>query len=239
MNQKIFRFIALIIVLHITTAGGCKKDDAPPPPANGTVTDVEGNVYKTVKIGNQIWMAENLNTTKYRNGDAIPFVSNTAAWANLQTTRTAAYCNSEDNPANATIHGRLYNLHAVKDSRGLAPVGWHIPSDPEWQILIDFLGGDALAGGKLKESGFTHWKSPNTGADNSSGFTALAGGGRGYTGVYLTGNNIGTYINFWSSTLTGGVNPGARFRRLDYDRAAVLNSSALENSGWSVRCVKD
>ena len=160
-----------------------------------TVTDVDGNVYLTVQIGDQLWMAENLKTIHYRNGDAISKISDNTEWIN--NTNSGAYCYYKNNSDHKDVYGCLYNWGAVKDNRKIAPEGWHIPGDPEWRELIEFLGGSNVAGGKMKEEGTTHWLSPNTGATNESGFTALPGGDRDGTGIFL---NMGIGGIFWSST---------------------------------------
>ncbi len=149
-----------------------------------TVTDIDGNTYRVVRIGRQWWMAENLKVAHYRNGDDIPNVTKDA-WRDLQTDACCVYL--DDGPSfhdysYLAVYGRLYNWYAAADSRGLAPSGWQIPSRSDWLELIDYLGGDQVAGGKLKESGLAHWHSPNTGATNESGFTALGNGYRDYSG---------------------------------------------------------
>jgi uncharacterized protein (TIGR02145 family) len=241
MKYKLSNLVALIIILHISTAGGCKKDDAPPPPApdTGTVTDADGNVYKTIKIGTQVWMAENLKTTKYRNGESINLISGQIAWSNLIIPKSPAYCYTEFNAANANIYGHLYNWHAVNDSRNIAPAGWHIPSDMEWATLIDFLGGkNTTTGNKLKATGTIYWKSPNDG-NNSSGFTALAGGAMGFDGTYISSQNIGTFTTWWSATAANDpVNNTAFVRRIWFD-ASITATASLPNYGFSVRCIKD
>lgn len=164
----------VVYLINYLFKGGPAPDpnccsDCPP-----TVTDYDGNVYQTVLIGDQCWMMENLKVTHYRNGDPIPHVTDGVTWGNLTS---GAYCNYNNDEGNVATYGRLYNWYAVDDSRNIAPAGWHVPSDAEWQTLVDYLGGDAVAGGKMKEAGTTHWASPNTGATNESGFTALPGGG--------------------------------------------------------------
>ena len=134
----------------------------------GTVTDADGNTYRTIKIGNQWWMAENLRTTRYRNGDPIPTVTDNFTWGHLLT---GACCSYDNDSSMVFTYGRLYNWHAVSDGRGLAPLGWHVPSDADWGTLVEYLGGSAVAGGKMKEAGTAHWLSPNTGATNESAFS--------------------------------------------------------------------
>jgi len=186
----------------------------------------------SVRIGNQVWMTENLNVDHYRNGDPIPDVRDPQEWTELTT---GAWCYFNNNPANGAIYGKLYNWYAVNDPRGLAPQGWHIPSDAEWQMLVDHLGGSAVAGGKLKEQGTKHWDSPNTGASNESGFSALPGGHRDF----LDGNYIdmGTVPFFWSSTENNSFDAFVRF--LHYDHPVVSHYYFNVHQGASVRCVRD
>jgi uncharacterized protein (TIGR02145 family) len=228
-------------------------------PTTGTVTDVDGNVYRTVKIGNQWWMAENLRVTHYRNGsavqmatvgggprraanpaatqyalgDEIPYVPDGAAWSDLTS---GAYCIYGDDPGNAEIYGNLYNWYAVADGRGIAPVGWHVPTDAEWQTLVDFAGGQAAAGGALKEAGTAHWTDPNTGTD-ALGFTALPGGYRVTDGTY---RRMGINALFWSSTEDPeGFMPFAFYRSLFNSTSQVNHLSDTMKIGMSVRCVRD
>ncbi|MEO6542359.1 MAG: fibrobacter succinogenes major paralogous domain-containing protein, partial [Ferruginibacter sp.] len=146
-----------------------------------------------VTICTQIWMLKNLEVTTYRNGDLIPEVTDPTVWSTLTT---GAWCYYSNNAANGPVYGKLYNWYAVNDPRGLAPTGWHVPTDAEFTTLRTCLGGNAVAGGKLKEIGTTHWNSPNVGATNSSGFTALpAGESGGGAGI-----NMGQFNNMWTST---------------------------------------
>ncbi|MCK4448089.1 MAG: fibrobacter succinogenes major paralogous domain-containing protein, partial [Candidatus Marinimicrobia bacterium] len=174
-------------------------------------------------------MAENLKVTHYRNGDPIPNVTDNTDWSNLTT---GAYCNYDNNGSNVTTYGRLYNWHAVSDARQIAPAGWHVPSDEEWQTLVDYLGGSGVAGGKMKETGTTHWNSPNTGATNESGFSALPGGYRYLDGGYY---DMGYYAYFWSST--EGSSGSAWSRHLYYDHSEVGRYFEGKRLGFSVRCV--
>jgi uncharacterized protein (TIGR02145 family) len=208
----------------------------------GFVTDIDGNTYRTVKIGNQWWMAENLRVTHYRNGDPIPHVTDAGAWAGLAT---GAYCSYDNDDAYVDNYGRLYNWFAVDDSRNIAPEGWHVPTDEEWKVMEMYLGmsqaeADAAdwrgtdEGGKLKETGTTHWNAPNVGATNESGFFARPGGLRTLNGIY---NNIWYYAFFWSSTELNSSN--AWFRYLINSSAQVYRYSDYKQDGFSVRCVKD
>ena len=197
----------------------------------GTVTDVDGNTYQTVKIGDQWWMVENLKVTHYRNGDVIPNETSSTTWSNLTT---GAYCNYGNNTNNVDTYGQLYNWYAVNDSRDIAPEGWHVPSENEWQTLVDYLGGTSVAGGKMKEAGTTHWNNPNSGASNVSGFSALPGGFR-----YLAGNYdyIGSNAYFWSSTES--ISYTAWSRGLSYGNTTVYRGNYYKRYGMSVRCVRD
>ena len=139
--------------------------------AYGSMTDKDGNTYKTIQIGTQTWMAENLKTTKYNDRTSIPLVTDATSWSNLST---PACCWQDNVPARKVTYGVLYNWYTVNTGK-LCPSGWHVPSDAEWNVLTDYLGGENIAGGKLKESGFKHWNKPNTGATNETHFSALSG----------------------------------------------------------------
>ncbi|MBN2412702.1 Ig-like domain-containing protein [candidate division KSB1 bacterium] len=198
----------------------------------GTLTDIDGNIYKTVKIGDQWWMAQNLKVTHYRNGDAIPFVLNYIEWADLTT---PAYCYYNNDSRYAASYGPLYNWYAVNDSRNIAPEGWHVPGDEEWQKLVDYLGGNAVAGGKIKERGTAHWASPNIGATNESGFTALPGGYRAERGGTFWG--MGTLAYFWSDT-AAGYNI-VWLRRLRHQETIVWRIYMHKQFGYSIRLIRD
>ncbi len=225
-----FGLSGLIIASILTVfTSGCKEKEVVQP----SLTDIDGNVYKMITIGEQTWMAENLRTTKYRNGDPIENITEGSIWS---STVKGAYCfYNNDETANKTEYGALYNSYAVEDSRNIAPEGWHIPTDAEWDILINYLGGDEKAGGKMKESGTLHWLSPNNYGSNSSGFTALPGGSRqGSAGKF---NDKGYNGHFWSSTDGGG--PGVWNRSLSFFYASVVREGYPKSNGFSVRCVKD
>jgi uncharacterized protein (TIGR02145 family) len=196
-----------------------------------TVTDFDGNIYYTIVIGTQTWMLENLNVTKYRNGDAIPNITADTAWINLTT---GAYCNYNNDVINAATYGRLYNWFAVNDSRNIAPAGWHVATAADWATLIAYLGGKDMAGGKMKEAGLTHWVSPNMDADNSSGFTALPGGYRFSDGIF---SRFGSNGYWWSST--GKDSLTAYGRHLGTDHMDCDLDSLRKVDGLSVRCLKD
>jgi uncharacterized protein (TIGR02145 family) len=198
--------------------------------AQGTVSDIDGNVYHTVTIGTQIWMVENLRTTKYNDGTAIPLVTDNAAWAALTTPGYCWYNN--DAPTYGTTYGALYNWYAVNTGK-LAPTGWHVPTDSEWTVLITYLGGDSIAGGKLKEVGTAHWAGPNKGATNTSGFTALPSGNRLAIGTfdYIGGTGI-----WWSSTANNAAT--SYYRSMGFNSGDVGHNSFDNIFGFSVRCVK-
>ncbi len=185
-----------------------------------------------VRIGDQVWMTKNLNASLYRNGDPIPYVTDPTQWANLTT---GAWCYNSNNSDNRSNYGKLYNWYAINDPRGLAPIGWHIPSDIEWTTLTTFLGGLSIAGGELKEAGTSHWRAPNAAATNNSRFTALPGGYRGGSGTfYLVGAN-GYWWTSSESNALNGIN-----RRILYDSGFVYRSSIFgKSNGFSVRCVRD
>jgi len=175
------------IIFYAVTNGGTIE----PISKDTVVTDVDGNVYNTVTIGSQVWLAENLKTTKYNDGTPIPLVKDSIEWSNLST---PGYCwYSNDSVSYAQTYGAMYNWYTL-ETGNLCPTGWRIPSEEDWGKLIEYLGDKA--GGKLKETGTTHWKSPNTGATNSSGFTALPGGVRRYDGIF---GLIEEYANWWTT----------------------------------------
>ena len=194
--------------------------------------DASGNYYSVVKIGTQTWMAENLKATKFRTGDDIMNLTNNSDWGYYTI---SSWCNYNNDAATPASYGKLYNWYAVFDSRNIAPLGWHIATDAEWTALTTNLGGESLSGGKLKETGSAHWSNPNTGATNSSGFTALPAGDRvGSTGVFET---IGNGTFWWTATEQTSVY--AYFRSSGYSSEGIGRSGSPKQSGLSVRCVKD
>jgi len=204
----------------------------------GTVTDIDENVYQTVKIGDQWWMAENLKVTHYRSGEAIPNVTDGVEWSNLSN---GACCSYDKADSNIAIYGLLYNWFAVADSQNIAPAGWHVPSNLEWQVLVDYLGGDPVAGGKMKASGTIQsgdglWQEPNEGATNESGFSALPGGSRGIASGYYF--NIGYYGLWWSATEY--YSNYAWYNILGFSYSDIIRYYySNKQDGFSVRCVRD
>ncbi len=198
---------------------------------SGTFTDArDGQVYKWIKIGTQIWMAENLRATKFNDGTSIPNVTDVSTWSNL---KTPGYCWHNNDASNKSTYGALYNWYAVNTMK-LAPKGWHVPTDAEWTTLTNFVGGKDIAGGKLKEAGTTHWVSPNAGATSTHGFAALPGGYRDNAGTY---SSVGEDGSWWSSAES--LTNGAWGRHLYYDSVSMSRHSFPKADGFSVRCVRD
>jgi|WetSurMetagenome_2_1015567.scaffolds.fasta_scaffold08758_6 uncharacterized protein (TIGR02145 family) len=229
----------LIIMLSMLLLN-CEKDDEIPEGLTdadfnsslsyGTMTDQEGNEYKTINIGIQTWMAENLRTKRYMDGKKIPNVKDHMDWFELYTGAYSTYNNTR-NADSIRTYGLLYNGYAMASGK-LAPEGWHIPTIEEWEIMISYLGGKYIAGGHLKEMGNKHWNTPNTDAENMSGFTALAGGYREYGSF----RSYGETCWWWSAT---GTNPDIRTIALANDTSAVFYNYQTNNKGLYVRCVKD
>lgn len=190
-------------------------------------------ILPSVRICGQIWTTKNLDVDHYRNGDPIPQVTDPGTWASLTTGAWCWYNN--DSATFAATYGRLYNWYAVNDIRGLAPTGWHVPSSGEWATLSTCLGGDAVAGGKMKESGIAHWSSPNTGATNSSGFTGLPGGGRFPNGTF---SSLDFYAGQWWSASEYSAS-SSWYRLLFYNTTDVNGFSAFKSCGFSVRLVRN
>lgn len=201
------------------------------------------NIYRTINddcvdciahdviIDSQTWTGCNANTKFYNNGDPIPYVDNSTTWSSLTT---GAWCYYNNDSSNESTYGILYNWYAINDPRGIAPVGYHVPTDTEWTTLTTFLGGDSVAGGKMKETGVCHWTNPNIDATNTSLFTALPGGFRNSFGNY---NNITNYGDWWSST---EVDPSIAWsRNLFHGTGNAYRVSPDKKSGLSLRFIKD
>ncbi len=226
--KKQISFAALVFITLFTS---CKKDTAP----DTAIKDADGNIYTEVKIGTQTWLLENLKTTKFRNGEPIPMVTDNTQWNSLTT---AAFCNYENNTAYGNTEGRLYNWFAVTDTRNICPPGFHIPTSAEMLTLVNFLGGAAVAGNKLKNTGTIHWGSPNTGATNESGFTANAIGVRSVND-FQHRLILGCY---WTTT----INPNPTMTNFAY-YLHLQNGLAQgdvtpffeKTMGTAVRCIKD
>jgi len=250
MFQKPFIiFLTVLIVSLVFAISGCGDDDdnstGPSNTTDTTVTDIDGNVYKTVRIGDQLWMAGNLKVTHYRNGDPIPQVTDASGWKDLSSGACCCYDNDPDLVAD---YGRLYNWHAVIDARRIAPEGWHVATDLDWKELemelgmtqgeaddYGWRGGYEGVGGKLKDTGTAFWSSPNTSASNLSGFSALPGGYRtSDIGYFMF---MGDVARFWTAT----ENPPAHAwtRALKYDRSHIDRTGWYKECGFSVRCVRN
>ncbi len=199
------------------------------------ITDAEGNTYKTVTIGTQTWMAENLKTSKYSDGTTIPNITDNTQWQN-NTTGAWSYYNNE--VTNNAKYGKLYNWYAVSPTtngnKNVCPTGWHVPTDAEWTVLTDYLGGETVAGGKMKEVGTTNWNSPNTGATNTSLFTGLPGGWRQGFGFY---RDLGGNGNWWSFTQDDSY--VALARALNGNNGDAIRGPIDKRGGSSVRCLRD
>ena len=200
---------------------------------SGTLTDTrDGHIYSTVRIGYQWWMAENLKATHYVNGDAIP--DGTGAGDISGETEPEYWFAYNDDLNNVSTYGRLYTWYTITDSRNVCPDGWHVPTDAEWTTLENYLRGRNVAGGKMKETGTSHWNSPNTGATNESGFTALPGGIRNSKGIF---GDIGFNGWWWSSTEHSTTI--ACIRLIGYSGADAARGSLDKEYGFSVRCLRD
>ena len=233
MHKTIFGALFMLALSLLMT--NCSDNPASSPESNAAT---DGGILNAPQPAPQVWMLTNLDVTTYRNGDPIPQVTDSAQWVNLTT---GAWCYPNNDPANGPIYGKLYNWYAVNDPRGLAPVGYHVPTDKEWKTYEMSLGmtrqqADGTGwrgtdeGGKLKETGTTHWITPNTGATNSSGFTGLPAG-------FRYSQKFGYQGSWWTSTQSSGTS--AWSRSLYYVNAKVARSTFGKSCGLSVRCVQN
>ncbi len=250
-NKQGYSIIPLLIIVVVTMSiCSCEKDNDKPSPENptngkttaifnadityGTMTDQDGNVYKTVSIGPQTWMAENLRTTKYNDGTAIPRINDDTEWA---SSNIGSYCNYNNTISDTAIatYGRLYNWHAVNTGK-LCPDGWLVPTNFQWQTLGNILGNADVISGKLKEIGTTHWFEPElpNEASNETGFTALPGGRREINGLF---DNIGQVGSWWSATEY--TTNWALYWSMTYNGSSLYKSSESKEPGFSVRCMSD
>ncbi|MBG0858442.1 MAG: fibrobacter succinogenes major paralogous domain-containing protein [Bacteroidales bacterium] len=200
--------------------------------SNKSVKDIDGNVYRTVRIGTQIWMRDNLKTTKYNDGTEIPNVRVDSMWSSLIS---GAYCNYNNTEDNARIYGRLYNWYvgAFTNPKNVCPEGWHVPTHEEWITLTFYLGDGHRAGGKMKEKGTIHWNRPNTGATDKSGFSALPSGCRYYYGTF---EELGEQGLWWSSSEFNLKL--ALFEGLSAADSSITDNSGFKSNGFSIRCIK-
>ena len=221
----------IVGILGLALFLNCNPTSSDNSANESTVKDADGNVYHTIKIGTQTWTVENLKTTKYNDGTAIPEVTNTSTWSNLST---GAYCWYNNNTeTNKNTYGALYNWYVVNTGK-LAPAGWHVPTDAEWNTLEAYLGGENVAGGALKDTGTTYWQSPNIGATNSSGFSALPGGYREGNGYF---SHVGSLGDWWSAT--EGNASHANYRNLYCDYSNLGRGYDDKSCGFSVRLVRN
>lgn len=259
--KNLFPIIAFLFLILVSC---CKKEDDIKTGRStavfntsktyGTVKDIDGNVYKTITLGKQTWMAENLRTTRYQNGDSIPNVkekTDLSLWGNLTTGAYCAYNNTGNLDSIATF-GLLYNGYAITDSRNIAPEGWHVPTDADWDALETFVAagdaetlptGNGVAGGRLKEAGTLHF-GPANHADNSSGFTALPGGERSTSYNEATYSSkfqfIGYFGAYWTSSELRPPPMRTMIMRLMVpDFTSITRGENPISFGNSVRCVKD
>jgi uncharacterized protein (TIGR02145 family) len=216
----------------------CSKENKTSDPSK--VTDIDGNVYDTVIIGNQVWLKENLKVTRYNNGQSIKNIEDAAQWSSL---RSGAWSYYNNDPQYNDPYGKLYNSFAVQDARKICPKGWHVPTDIEWTALENYIGGRG-AGGALKEAtseaGTSHWVSPNIGATNLFGFTALPGGYRTGSGQFPFDGiqNLGSLGLWWSSTFLQG-SEDLWIRVLDTNSAIIDSQNGDKNAGLSCRCISN
>jgi uncharacterized protein (TIGR02145 family) len=236
MQKRKVKWIYAMIFMFLIIAD-CNKDGdiiysyLNPWFVYGSMTDLDGNIYKTIQIGDQTWMERNLKTTLYNDGAPIPIVNDKAEWNSLTT---PGCCWQDNNQIFKVTYGVLYNWYAIKTGK-LCPAGWHVPTDEEWTELTDFLGSENVAGGKLKETGFIHWRNPNAGATDEVAFRALPGGDRAI-------NPDATYENlfekgyWWTSTF---VSERAISRIMNTGSISVQKSFTPMHYGLSVRCIKD
>lgn len=195
------------------------------------VSDIDGNEYRATTIGTRTWMTMNLKTTKYNDGTHIPLVSGEAAWAGLSTPGYCWYKNEEGSFKES--YGALYNWYTVNTGK-LCPAGWHVPDDNGWSLLTTYLGGEDIAGGKLKESGKDYWVDPNTGATDERGFSALPGGFRYYDGKFF---DFGFSAYWWCA---GELSESrACFRFIYYNEISIYRFDNSKKNGFSVRCIKN
>ena len=242
VNRKVkfsVNFSILVFILGSLLLFNACLDESPFAKTNktdsnsGINTDNDGNVFNTVTIGNQVWMAENLRSTKYRDGSSITNVTGTSQWGALTT---GAYCSVLNNSTNSKTYGQLYNWYAITDSRNIAPKGWHVPTYYEWDEMFYYIGVDSLAGEKLKETGTTHWTYPNTGATNIYGFNALPSGWRQDDGLFYA---FGYSTFWWTSTENASNTLNAYGREIDYNKSSLDRYYTYKSWGLTVRCVRD
>jgi len=226
-SPKISTYLLLVISLLLLVNGCRKKEEEAKE-----IKDGDGNVYTSVTIGTQVWLDENLKTSKYNDGTNIPLVSDNTQWKDLSS---PAYCwYNNDEAAYKDVYGALYNWYAVNTGK-LCPAGWHVPTNGEMETLVDYLGGNLVAGGKLKETGTSHWNSPNGGATDQYGFSALPGGYRNYSTSFA---DIKAYGAWWNITENNATNAYINISHYS-DGNLNYNDYVNKKNGYSIRCLKD
>jgi len=226
--------LAFVLALVQFTNSGCKKNsDSPPDADTGIIKDCDGNVYHSVTIKNQVWLVEGLKTTHYRNGD--PVTPGKSGKKLVNALSEGKYWNYGNNDSLGKIYGRLYNFYAVIDPRNIAPLGWRVASNDDMTALSASLGADSIAGGKLKEAGTKHWASPNIGATNESGFTALPAGNYNAATGFFSFLRYGTTI--WTST-EHGADEGYVITLFSNSGTFNHGYSVPKFGGCTVRCLK-
>jgi len=220
------RYCKIFLLLFLPALLSCEKDSAP-----SVVTDIDGNIYQTVEIGDQVWMAGNLKTTRFSDGTEIRLISKNQDW--LKSHEPAFSWYNNDSSLFRDPYGALYNGYTATDER-ICPVGWHVPSAAEIKQLISALGDSLTAGGRLKTEGLAQWHYPNTGADNSSGFTALPAGLRYFEGTF---SSLSYFTAFW--TTTEADSSACYFLGLSYLDALASLTQRQKKNGFSIRCVRD
>lgn len=232
-RRTLSHIFMMLFLIGFWSLQSCKKDESEPEPTTPTpiymepITDIDGNIYHTVKIGNQVWTVESLKTTHYRNGDAIPNVTDYVTWEELTT---GGYCDYGNNSVNADTYGHLYNWYVVNDGREIAPEGWRVPSPTDFQILEGYLGENAA--GKLKEPGTAHWTTEFSNVTNETGFTALPGGLR-----ISNFDDMGDFLYLWTNQETNPTN--ATYIKLFKGSPDIASSSFKKYYGYSVRLIKE
>lgn len=225
--MKYFSILSVALLLFVLSMSSCKVQKK----VSDNIVDIDGNVYPTVKIGKQVWLGENLKVTHYCNGDSIPYFKYEKVTYHFSAGRQ---CDYENKPDNSKIYGKLYNFYTTIDKRNLCPVGWHVPSDNEWTTLSNYLGGDSVAGGQLKSTDTSFWQSPNVGATNKTGFTALLGGAYYTIGAF---SSINSYGYWWSSSEF--ASNYALGISMNYFNKNVSKGNHNMDNCFSVRCIKD
>lgn len=240
-NKYLWQPGILMIALALTA---CRLEEnsspiiplEPGPVGTGPVTDIDSNRYDTVKIGPSVWLKQNLRVSKYRNGDPIPVLTDNPSWAKTKEGSCAFY---RHDASNKLTYGRLYNWYAVADPRGLCPAGWHVPSYNEWNTLVNYLGGEEVAGGKLKSKGTRAegdglWDSPNDSATNAVGFDGHPGGYRDTGGMFFA---KGGNAFWWSSTEYDSTKSYSQL--LIFMQVYSRLNDDNKNYGYSLRCIRD